>query len=332
VEQELWESVSYGTNYQVSSLGQVRNTKTGKLLSGWVNEDDYRRVTLSDGDEKKSFYVHLLVAEAFIGPCPPGQQVRHWDGDSLNNRRDNLLHGTPKENCEDRDKRHGRNGHANKTRCGTCGLPYDEANTYVYPEGSHQAGARACRNCIRASGQRWDERNPGRRAAHKRERRRKRREERSEVFLTTGEAADLLGVTTETIRRWCKQGILESERPKTSHLLVYRASAEALADSRLLAGLCGRLGPGLIAGFRLRFPGALRRHAAGLQLMRQVVPLQHHTASRDGRDQASRRGGHVIHPARLDGEGGTGLEVQVVGEGAGVRALVADEGHKASGG
>ena len=111
---------------------------------------------------------------AFVGPCPDGQQVRHLDGNPVNNRwapgataeeviaaGGNLIYGTPAENCEDRDDVHGRNGHANKTHCTTCGEPYDEENTYIYPEGSHQAGARGCRNCIRESGQPLRRAQPG---------------------------------------------------------------------------------------------------------------------------------------------------------------------------
>lgn len=39
--------------------------------------------------------VHILVAEAFLGPRPGGmEECRHLDGDKLNNRADNLRWGT----------------------------------------------------------------------------------------------------------------------------------------------------------------------------------------------------------------------------------------------
>ncbi len=51
-------------------------------------------------------YVHALVLEAFVGPCPPGMQCRHLDGNPRNNRLDNLCWGTPVEDAQDK-RRHG---------------------------------------------------------------------------------------------------------------------------------------------------------------------------------------------------------------------------------
>ncbi len=230
--QELWKPVDFGTNYQASSHGRVHNTKTGKFLTGTVTKDGYICVDLSAGDARWSARVHVLVMLAFVGPCPEGMQVRHLDGDPANNRwapgneeetralGGNLIYGTPKENCEDRDERHGRNGHANKACCGTCGLPYDEANTYVNP-----AGSRCCRNCVRESGRRHEQANREDRARRKRER---RAAAHDPEILTTGEAADLLGVTTETVRRWCAQGRLPFEQPG-QHKRFRRADVERLA-------------------------------------------------------------------------------------------------------
>jgi len=47
--------------------------------------------------------VHQEVAKAFLGPAR-GRQVRHLDGDPLNNNLNNLAYGMAKENQEDRRK------------------------------------------------------------------------------------------------------------------------------------------------------------------------------------------------------------------------------------
>ena len=45
----------------------------------------------SDPDEEGE-YMHQLVAEAFIGPCPPGHKLVHLNGNGLDNRRANLAY------------------------------------------------------------------------------------------------------------------------------------------------------------------------------------------------------------------------------------------------
>jgi hypothetical protein len=64
-------------------------------------------VNLVRGGIKKCRAVHRLVLEAFVGPCPPGYQCCHWDGDPGNNHLENLRWGTPKDNADD-TLRHGR--------------------------------------------------------------------------------------------------------------------------------------------------------------------------------------------------------------------------------
>lgn len=54
----------------------------------------------------KRVMVHRAVLAAWVGPCPPGHQCRHLDGNPDNNSVANLCWGTAKENAEDRT-RHG---------------------------------------------------------------------------------------------------------------------------------------------------------------------------------------------------------------------------------
>lgn len=50
--------------------------------------------------------VHRIVAECFLGPCPDGCEVCHFDGDRTNSAADNLRYDTRKNNLADRE-RHG---------------------------------------------------------------------------------------------------------------------------------------------------------------------------------------------------------------------------------
>ncbi len=107
---EIWKDIP-GWPYQVSSLGRVRRVH---IVSPIKTQKTYHRIQLSRGRDgrkrttatERAFFVHRLVAEAFLGPCPEGKShVAHKDGNPLNNAPDNLYWATPLENAADR-KRH----------------------------------------------------------------------------------------------------------------------------------------------------------------------------------------------------------------------------------
>lgn len=76
-------------------------------MVGRINPRGYHSVTLCNGGKKGfSKNVHRLVLEAFIGPCPPGMQCCHEDGNPANNNLANLRWDTPKNNTADQ-VRHG---------------------------------------------------------------------------------------------------------------------------------------------------------------------------------------------------------------------------------
>jgi integrase len=95
---EKWLDIAgYDGVYQVSDLGQVRNTQTNKILQPTKLKNGRIYVTLSsDGFQKKST-VHSLVADAFLGECPPGHEITHNDGDYTHNELSNLEYITRQE-------------------------------------------------------------------------------------------------------------------------------------------------------------------------------------------------------------------------------------------
>jgi len=77
-------------SYQVSNHGQVRNSKTGRLLKPQLNEKGYLRVALRIDGKTKWYRVSRLVADLFI-PNPDNlPEVNHKDENKLNNQADNL--------------------------------------------------------------------------------------------------------------------------------------------------------------------------------------------------------------------------------------------------
>lgn len=104
---EEWRVIAHAPNYAISSLGRVKRlapgtgTFPGKVLA-LANTGGYMQVNLSGEGGVRSCRVHILVAEAFVGPRPTiTYQVAHRDGNRANNRVENLRWATPLENAGD---------------------------------------------------------------------------------------------------------------------------------------------------------------------------------------------------------------------------------------
>lgn len=109
---EIWKPVKgYEGLYEVSNKGNVRSVDRyvmygnrycflkGKPKKAFPNSMGYLRAMLHKNKKGKNYFVHRLVAEAFIPnpnnlPC-----IDHIDRNYLNNSVDNLRWCTQKENC-----------------------------------------------------------------------------------------------------------------------------------------------------------------------------------------------------------------------------------------
>lgn len=101
-EPEQWAEVVGSPGYQVSTYGRVKNP-SGRLIGKPNHMRGYVRVSIAN---HRIAFVHQLVLEAFVGPCPPGRNSRHLNGIPTDNRLSNLRWGTGKERSTDR-ARHG---------------------------------------------------------------------------------------------------------------------------------------------------------------------------------------------------------------------------------
>jgi hypothetical protein len=97
---EIWKNINGYENYEVSSLGNVRNKTTGRILKT-ANKGGYYSVGLSKG-KTKTFSVHQLTAKAFIPNPENKSQVNHKDKNGLNNNINNLEWMTSGENNKHR--------------------------------------------------------------------------------------------------------------------------------------------------------------------------------------------------------------------------------------
>lgn len=90
---ECWRPVG---EYLVSSHGRVANLK-GDILNPDVHWQGYLRIKTTK-KPRKNLRIHLLVAEAFLGPRPPGYIVDHLDEDKTHNCPINMEYVTIAEN------------------------------------------------------------------------------------------------------------------------------------------------------------------------------------------------------------------------------------------
>ena len=86
---EIWTNVKGNSNYEVSSLGRIRNKK-GNLLRPEETKKGYLRVNLTNNGKTKHYKVHRLVALAFIPNKNNLPQINHKDENKKNNRVGNL--------------------------------------------------------------------------------------------------------------------------------------------------------------------------------------------------------------------------------------------------
>jgi len=109
--------------YRVGNDGSVWSRKnarwglgeTWKRLGPRKESNWYPRVSLHHNRKVAAKYIHSVVLEAFIGPCPKGMEACHGNGNPNDNRLSNLRWDTKKGNMADCIK-HGRTtkGEANK--------------------------------------------------------------------------------------------------------------------------------------------------------------------------------------------------------------------------
>ena len=117
MENEIWKDIpGYEGRYQVSNMGRIKSlsrtihsanqngpfdyqTKERLLSPGKHDKCGHLSVVLHS--PRKSWMVHQLVMQAFVGERPPGKVICHNNGDASDNKLENLRYDTQTENVLD---------------------------------------------------------------------------------------------------------------------------------------------------------------------------------------------------------------------------------------
>lgn len=118
------KSISNFPGYYITKDGRVwsgpkkGNSHRGQWLKPIINLRGYCIVNLYQDKKEYTRYIHRLVLEAFIGPCPDNMEACHGNGIKVDNRLENLRWDTHSGNQLDavkhgthvdtRGEKHGR--------------------------------------------------------------------------------------------------------------------------------------------------------------------------------------------------------------------------------
>ena len=171
---EEWRPVvGYEGRYEVSSLGRVkslprcvgRKDGSGQFLKGRLmvltphaSKSPYPTVALCKNGVQRQHTVHRLVLEAFVGPCPPGMEACHNDGNHADSSLANLRWDTHLENHRDSVEHGTAYVTPQATHCKR-GHERTPDNVYVYWSAANNKMVRLCRQCSRDRYQRERQRD-----------------------------------------------------------------------------------------------------------------------------------------------------------------------------
>ena len=91
--EEIFSPINgYESKYLISNFGRVYSVNNKCFMKIQIDKYGYCKINLSNGSRKskKWFFIHQLVAQAFIPNYDRLETVDHIDSNKLNNRVDNL--------------------------------------------------------------------------------------------------------------------------------------------------------------------------------------------------------------------------------------------------
>lgn len=91
-ETEKWKQIAEFPNYDVSNYGKIYTRRTQQFVQTSLTNHGHLKVSLSDGGERHTRSVALLVARAFVSPPQPNcDHVMLLNGDLSDLRATNIV-------------------------------------------------------------------------------------------------------------------------------------------------------------------------------------------------------------------------------------------------
>jgi hypothetical protein len=98
---EMYRTIPFAPNYEVSVLGNVKNKFTQKILKPQMSTTLYHTLRIKHINGKMvNAKIHRLVALVFMGNPDNKRTINHKDGNKLNNKLSNLEWATDLENSQ----------------------------------------------------------------------------------------------------------------------------------------------------------------------------------------------------------------------------------------
>lgn len=136
-----WKSIKGYERYSISNEGEVMNPQ-GEIMKPFFAGSGYLQVTLWDNSKRKKFYVHRLVAEAFIENICGCKEVNHKDGNKENNSALNLEWCTRAENLI--HSCYTLQNHVKAVKCFDTGVVYSSIHEASRQTGISRNGISMC--------------------------------------------------------------------------------------------------------------------------------------------------------------------------------------------
>jgi len=152
---EEWKSIEDYDNYEISNLGNVKNKTTNKLLTPYLHNAGYYKIDLCKNGKKKKYYIHRLIAKAFI-PNPYNlAEIDHIDRNKSNNSINNLRWITHTNNAYNINKKKNSNSkyrnvyYEKRRNHWICQMKINGKQTYIGSFDTEEEGAIAFNEAIK---------------------------------------------------------------------------------------------------------------------------------------------------------------------------------------